>query len=72
MQIIDPDVPRHLGNSGPEHNNHTPGRHWPGFFVRMIMSVRPTSSPTGGRVRSTEGSPHMLKDPRTRVLATRR
>ena len=52
--MIDPDVPLRVGNSGPEYNNHTPGRHWPGFFVPMAPSAHPTSSrcsSTGGRVR---------------------
>ena len=66
MMMIDPDVPLRVGNSGPEYNTHTPGRHWPGFFVRMIMSAPPTSSPcssTGGRVRSTSVHPLMEDHP---------
>ena len=58
MMMIDPDVPLRAGNSGSEYNNHTPGRHWPGFFVRMAPSAHSTSSlcpPTGGRVREDEG-----------------
>ena len=32
MPMIDPNPPLRIGNSGPEYNNLTPGRHWPGFF----------------------------------------
>ena len=32
MPMIDPDLSRRAGNSQPEYNTHTPGRHWPGVF----------------------------------------
>ncbi len=54
MPMIDPDLSRRAGNSQPEYNTHTPGRHWPGVFVRMAPSACPIfspSSPIGGRVR---------------------
>ncbi len=57
--MIDPDPPPCVGSSGPEYSNHTPGRRWPGFFVRMATSAPPTSSrcsSTGGRVR--KNNPH--------------
>ncbi len=57
MMMIDPDLPLRVGNFGPEYNNPTPGRHWPGFFVPMATLAQAIcwpSSPTGGRVRESE------------------
>ena len=52
--MIDPDVPLRVGNSGPEYNNHTPGRHWPGCFVRLreVSGAMPVQSASNGRKSS--------------------